>query len=168
VVAPCPLWLVTVIDLGVRHEYQWKQAAGHHHLGAVDIVGQRQNRRLSRRTREILAKYGDQAARRNSRVELIARRVEDASLRYRRRSILIRHQSAADLGRAAEGRLITGGRRNRDGGLGDVGRSHERLAAGGAKRRGRPPAWMAKIKDETINKRRPGRPTGSKNKTVTA
>jgi len=41
----------------------------------------------------------------------------------------------------------------------------ERLAAGGARRRGRPPAWMAKLKDETVAKRR-GRPPGSKNKTV--
>src|ERR1035438_4010911 len=52
--------------------------------------------------------------------------------------------------------------------LGEAILSLERLATGGAKRRGRPPAWMPKIKDETINKRRPGRPTGSKNKTVTA
>jgi hypothetical protein len=33
----------------------------------------------------------------------------------------------------------------------------ERLAAGGAKRRGRPPAWMTAVK-------RKGRPPGSKNK----
>jgi hypothetical protein len=33
----------------------------------------------------------------------------------------------------------------------------ERLAAGGAKRRGRPPAWMTALK-------RRGRPPGSKNK----
>jgi hypothetical protein len=39
-------------------------------------------------------------------------------------------------------------------------RSLELLAIGGAKRRGRPPAWMAKIKE----KRRPGRPAGSKNR----
>jgi hypothetical protein len=52
--------------------------------------------------------------------------------------------------------------------LGEAILSLERLAAGGAKRRGRPPAWMAKIKDETINKRRPGRPKGSNNNTVTA
>ena len=49
--------------------------------------------------------------------------------------------------------------------LGEAILSLERLAAGGAKRRGRPPAWMAKIKDETITKRRPGRPLGSKNRT---
>jgi hypothetical protein len=35
----------------------------------------------------------------------------------------------------------------------------ERLARGGGKRRGRPPAW---VKDATIKK--PGRPLGSKNK----
>jgi len=52
--------------------------------------------------------------------------------------------------------------------LGEAILSLDRLAAGGAKRRGRPPAWMAKIKDETINKRRPGRPKGSNNNTVTA
>jgi len=40
--------------------------------------------------------------------------------------------------------------------------SLERLAAGsGAKRRGRPPAWMAHLKGE---RRGPGRPPGSKNK----
>ena len=50
--------------------------------------------------------------------------------------------------------------------LGEAILSLERLAAGGAKRRGRPPAWMAKIKDETLEKRRRGRPAGSKNKTV--
>jgi hypothetical protein len=50
--------------------------------------------------------------------------------------------------------------------LGEAILSLERLAFGGAKRRGRPPAWMAKIKRETIEKRRRGRPAGSKNKTV--
>jgi hypothetical protein len=50
--------------------------------------------------------------------------------------------------------------------LGEAILSLEVLAAGGAKRRGRPPAWMAKIKDETVEKRRRGRPPGSKNKTV--
>ena len=39
--------------------------------------------------------------------------------------------------------------------------SLERLAQGSAKRRGRPPAWMAQLKQE---KRGPGRPPGSKNK----
>lgn len=34
----------------------------------------------------------------------------------------------------------------------------ERLAAGGGKRRGRPPSWMSEIK------KRRGRPPGSKNK----
>jgi hypothetical protein len=46
--------------------------------------------------------------------------------------------------------------------------SLERLAAGGAKRRGRPPAWLAKIKDEPIEKRRRGRPPGSKNRVAVA
>jgi hypothetical protein len=50
--------------------------------------------------------------------------------------------------------------------LGEAILSLERLAAGGAKRRGRPPAWMAKIKDETIEKPRRGRPPGSKNRRV--
>jgi hypothetical protein len=50
--------------------------------------------------------------------------------------------------------------------LGEAILSLERLAAAGAKRRGRPPAWMAKIKDELIEKRRPGRPPGSKNRTA--
>jgi hypothetical protein len=39
--------------------------------------------------------------------------------------------------------------------------SLERLAIGGAKRRGRPPAWLSTIKE----KRGRGRPPGSKNKT---
>jgi hypothetical protein len=47
--------------------------------------------------------------------------------------------------------------------LGEAILSLERLAVVGAKRRGRPPAWMVKIKDEVIEKRRPGRPPGSKN-----
>ena len=45
--------------------------------------------------------------------------------------------------------------------------SLERLAAGGVRRRGRPPAWMARLKNEandTIRKRRRGRPPGSKNR----
>jgi hypothetical protein len=37
----------------------------------------------------------------------------------------------------------------------------ERLAAGSRKRRGRPPAWMANVKEKT---KRRGRPPGSKNK----
>jgi hypothetical protein len=41
--------------------------------------------------------------------------------------------------------------------------SLERLAISGAKRRGRPPSWLAKIKE----KRGPGRPAGSKNRAVT-
>jgi hypothetical protein len=41
----------------------------------------------------------------------------------------------------------------------------ERLAAGGTRRRGRPPAWMANLKNETVEKRRRGRPTGSENRT---
>ncbi len=44
--------------------------------------------------------------------------------------------------------------------LGEAILSLERLASGGAKRRGRPPAWMAKVKRETIEKRRRGRPAG--------
>ena len=39
--------------------------------------------------------------------------------------------------------------------------SLERLAAGGKKRRGRPPAWMVNINAEVVGKRRPGRPKGS-------
>ncbi len=43
--------------------------------------------------------------------------------------------------------------------------SLERLAAGGARRRGRPPAWMARLKDEAVAKTaHRGRPVGSKNK----
>ena len=48
--------------------------------------------------------------------------------------------------------------------LGEAILSLERLAAAGKKRRGRPPAWMVKIKDEVTEKRRPGRPAGSKNR----
>lgn len=44
----------------------------------------------------------------------------------------------------------------------------EHLAAAGAKRRGRPPAWMAKRKDETTEKRRRGHPPGSKNRKAEA
>jgi hypothetical protein len=50
--------------------------------------------------------------------------------------------------------------------LGEAIASIERLAAGGAKRRGRPPAWMVKVKEGIVEKRRPGRPPGSKNKAV--
>ena len=39
--------------------------------------------------------------------------------------------------------------------------SLERLARGGGKRRGRPPAWMVKAREEP---KRRGRPPGSKNK----
>ena len=51
--------------------------------------------------------------------------------------------------------------------------SLERLASGGAKRRGRPPAWMVNAranaaKEEVTEKRRPGRPAGSKNKSASA
>jgi hypothetical protein len=38
--------------------------------------------------------------------------------------------------------------------------SLERLAISGAKRRGRPPAWLTTVKA----KRRPGRPPGSRNR----
>jgi len=44
--------------------------------------------------------------------------------------------------------------------LGEAILSLERLAIGGAKRRGHPPAWLAKIKE----KRGPSRPAGSKNR----
>jgi hypothetical protein len=44
----------------------------------------------------------------------------------------------------------------------------QRLAAGGAKRRGRPPAWMAQLKDDVAKPTpRRGRPPGSKNKSET-
>jgi hypothetical protein len=51
--------------------------------------------------------------------------------------------------------------------LGEAILSLERLALGGAKRRGRPPAWMTKIKAAT-EKRGPGRPAGSKNRKSSA
>jgi hypothetical protein len=41
--------------------------------------------------------------------------------------------------------------------------SLERLAARGAKQRGRPPAWLARVKESAEKKAR-GRPVGSKNK----
>lgn len=40
----------------------------------------------------------------------------------------------------------------------------ERIAQGGGKRRGRPPAWMQKTAPEASAPRRRGRPPGSKNK----
>jgi hypothetical protein len=46
--------------------------------------------------------------------------------------------------------------------LGETILALERFAAGGAKRRGRPPAWMARLQDKTTGKRRPGRPRSSK------
>jgi hypothetical protein len=46
--------------------------------------------------------------------------------------------------------------------LGEAILALERLAAGGAKRRGRPPAWMAQLTE----KRGPGRPPKSKNKSA--
>ena len=46
--------------------------------------------------------------------------------------------------------------------LGEAILSLERLALGGAKRRGRPPAWMAAARNTEAPKRR-GRPPGSKN-----
>jgi hypothetical protein len=52
--------------------------------------------------------------------------------------------------------------------LGEAILAFERLAASGAKRRGRPPAWMAGLKDRTIEKQRRGRPPGSKNRTMGA
>ena len=53
--------------------------------------------------------------------------------------------------------------------LGEAIASLERLALRGAKRRGRPPAWMTQIKEETTKaepakKRGPGRPAGSRNR----
>jgi hypothetical protein len=45
--------------------------------------------------------------------------------------------------------------------------SLERLAAGGAKRRGRPPAWMALARSVEPKTKR-GRPPGSKNKNADA
>ena len=45
--------------------------------------------------------------------------------------------------------------------------SLERLALGGAKRRGRPPAWLAGVKNANEKKRR-GRPVGSKNRSSSA
>ena len=48
--------------------------------------------------------------------------------------------------------------------LGEAILSLERLARGGEKRRGRPPQWLSKIKAETTERRRPGRPKGTKNK----
>ncbi len=44
----------------------------------------------------------------------------------------------------------------------------ERLAAGGTKRRGRPPAWIARLKDETTGRPRRGRPPASKNRKAEA
>jgi len=41
--------------------------------------------------------------------------------------------------------------------------SLERLSLGGAKRRGRPPAWLARVKESSEKKGR-GRPADSKNK----
>jgi hypothetical protein len=52
--------------------------------------------------------------------------------------------------------------------LGEAIASLEQLAAGGAKRRGRPPAWMVKVKEGIGAKRRPGRPPGSKNRAAVA
>jgi hypothetical protein len=48
--------------------------------------------------------------------------------------------------------------------LGEAILSLERLAAGGKKRRGRPPGWMLKVKAEVESQRGKGRPKGSKNK----
>jgi hypothetical protein len=44
--------------------------------------------------------------------------------------------------------------------------SLERLAVGGAERRGRPPAWMAQAKSAAAQPKRRGRPAGSKNRNV--
>ena len=42
--------------------------------------------------------------------------------------------------------------------------SVERLALGGAKRRGRPPAWMVSAKSSELPVKKRGRPVGSRNK----
>jgi len=42
--------------------------------------------------------------------------------------------------------------------------SLERLAAGGQKRRGRPPAWLNRVIASEPTPKRRGRPVGSKNK----
>jgi hypothetical protein len=47
--------------------------------------------------------------------------------------------------------------------LGEAILSLERLALGGAKRRGRPPLWMAAAKSAQPTVKRRGRPPGSKN-----
>jgi hypothetical protein len=46
--------------------------------------------------------------------------------------------------------------------------SIERLALGGAKRRGRPPAWLAAVKASVPKVKRRGRPAGSKNRNALA
>jgi hypothetical protein len=46
--------------------------------------------------------------------------------------------------------------------------SVERLALGGAKRRGRPPAWMTSAKSSELPVKKRGRPVGSKNKSAEA
>jgi hypothetical protein len=51
--------------------------------------------------------------------------------------------------------------------LGEAILSLERLSLGGAKRRGRPPAWLAAVKSAKEKGRR-GRPVGSKNKNTSA
>jgi hypothetical protein len=51
--------------------------------------------------------------------------------------------------------------------LGEAILSLERLSLGGAKRRGRPPAWLAAVKTAKEKGKR-GRPAGSKNKNASA
>jgi hypothetical protein len=46
--------------------------------------------------------------------------------------------------------------------------SIERFAAGQGKRRGRPPSWMVAARSLEPNKKRRGRPVGSKNKNTEA
>jgi hypothetical protein len=48
--------------------------------------------------------------------------------------------------------------------LGEAILSLERLALGGAKRRGRPPAWMLQAKASAPLAKKRGRPLGSKNR----
>jgi hypothetical protein len=50
--------------------------------------------------------------------------------------------------------------------LGEAILSLERLALGGAKRRGRPPAWIAMAKSTAPAVKRRGRPVGSKNRVL--
>lgn len=50
--------------------------------------------------------------------------------------------------------------------LSEVITSFERLATGQGRRRGRPPAWMAALKENQPTPKRRGRPPGKKNEAV--